>query len=280
MTRITRFTALLALSGAILSTAASASAAARPAAGPSLGPLFAAVPAVQDVHGRQARHTFVGAVAGSEAYVALVAAGGQALVYICDGDRVAAWLPAKVAGKRVALASHGVVLRAHWAGHNVTGTVRLGGGAAHRFTAAPAVEGKTGLFRGSETIAGRQFRLGWIWLGSRLGLRGADTSGGSVKRTLAVDLGNSGGSDNSGGGSGGSGGSGGTGGGDQNQARAVDCAGLQQDYQNQQGLIDRIDALRSKSKAVKAMRADAFAQQFDDIAAFNGGGCPGTINGS
>jgi len=28
------------------------------------------------------------------------------------------------------------------------------------------------------------------------------------------------------------------------------------------------------------MRADAAAQQFDDIAAFNSGGCPGTINGS
>jgi hypothetical protein len=274
MTRIKRFAVLLALSGTILAPAASASPAARPAADPPLGPLFAAVPTVLDGHARQARHTFVGAVTGSRAYVALVVSGRQALVYICDGDRLAAWLPTKLAGKRIALDSHGVVLLAHRSGPNVTGTLRVGGGAAHGFSAAPAIEGKTGLFRGSETIAGRQFRLGWIWLGGELGLRGADTSSSSVKRTLAVDLGDTGGGDNSGGDSGGSGGSGG----DQNQARVL-CSDLQQDYQNAQGLIDRIDAMRSKSKAVKAMRADALAQQFDDIAAFNSGGCAGTITG-
>jgi hypothetical protein len=272
MTRITRFALLLALSGTILIGTASAGAATEL----SLGPLFGAVPTIQDVHGKQARHTFVGAVTGSNAYVAVVVSGRRALVYVCDGDRVAAWLPARLAGKRIALDSHRLVLRAHRAGDKFTGTLRVGGQVAHRFTAAPAVEGKTGLFRGSETIAGRRFRLGWIWLGSAHGLRGADTSGGSVKRTVAVDVGGTGGGNNSGGGSGGSGG---TGGGDQNQARVL-CSDLQQDYQNAQGFIDRIDALHSKSKAVAAMRADAAAQQFDDIAAFNSGGCPGTINGS
>src|SRR5256885_15989162 len=101
MTRITRFALPLALSGTILISTASAGGATEP----SLGPLFGAVPTIQDVHGKQARHTFVGAVTGSNAYVAVVVSGRRGLVDVCDGGRGAAWVPPRPAGKSIRVRS-------------------------------------------------------------------------------------------------------------------------------------------------------------------------------
>lgn len=113
--------------------------------------------------------TYLGKVAGTDAYIALIADGDELRGgYLCDSKDISTWLKsAAVDGDEAALASRtdDPVGSATWSGTKVSGTVQVGG-ANHDFTATLAT-GDAGLYRkatGTFGEAGFE-ETGWIVLG-------------------------------------------------------------------------------------------------------------------
>jgi hypothetical protein len=128
----------------------------------------------------------VGAAGPDEqTYVAVVVQGDQALAYVCDGRSVGHWLGGEVVDGSLQLASAaGTHLDARIEAGVVEGTLRLGGKAL-AFTARPAVEGRTGLYR-LEDEPEPGYTLGWIQL--ETGIRGLATSSkGTVKAAISTN---------------------------------------------------------------------------------------------
>ncbi len=111
----------------------------------------------------QADQTYIGSVEGSQAYIAFVIQGDTAVVYICDGDKLSEWISGKVADSQLEFASEkGTQLKANITADSVAGTLTLPDGQPLAFSASPAVEGQTGLYRYQGDENGVTYTTGWI----------------------------------------------------------------------------------------------------------------------
>ncbi len=141
-----------------------------------------------DVRTAAERKTFVGAVSGTDAYVALSVTPGRPLrAYVCDGKGVKQWFTGTLAGDRVeAAADTGeATLTATGSGDAFAGTVVVGG-VEHGFRVERASD-PAGLYVASDPT--RELRGTWIVLpdGSQ---RGAATkSGVPTETTVSPDSG-------------------------------------------------------------------------------------------
>lgn len=113
------------------------------------------------------RISFVGTVSGTDAYVAVVASGNKATVYLCDSAKIALWFVADLATDGTLAAAHqsGARVEAKLAASEVTGTVHLGG-TPHGFSAKQAAF-PAGLWEGYDVSAlsgAGLVRYGWIVL--------------------------------------------------------------------------------------------------------------------
>ncbi|MDX6511313.1 MAG: hypothetical protein QOE36_817 [Gaiellaceae bacterium] len=108
--------------------------------------------------------SFVGEVAGSTAFVAVVAGKGNVAAYVCDGAHgVAELFTGPRSGSSVALtAKDGSKLDARLAAGKATGSVTVGG-TKRTFTADPA-EGKAGFYRAIGKVQGKEATAGWVVL--------------------------------------------------------------------------------------------------------------------
>ncbi len=91
---------------------------------------------------------FVGTVDGTNAFVALVASGGEAIVYVCDGNEdLADWFAGSVQETTIDLTNDGgAQVEATASGGGYRGTVTFANGKRHQFQAMPA-EPDAGLLR-------------------------------------------------------------------------------------------------------------------------------------
>lgn len=109
--------------------------------------------------------SFVGTVAGSDAYVAIVAGGeGHVLAYVTDGAWSVDWVDGVSTGRTASLSNEGgATLDAKFGRGTVTGSFKRPQSAALRFTAR---RGKTpaGLYRATQDFADGRYVGGWIVL--------------------------------------------------------------------------------------------------------------------
>ena len=128
---------------------------------------------------------WVGQVAGSPAFVGLVARGQDVTAYVCDGRGVGRWYAGRLAGTRAVLRDErGRRLVVHVAGRTASGVVDLPGRRAARFTAR-AARGRAGVFRRERAFPAvlgkpaRQTVEGWVRLndGRVRGLARTETIG-------------------------------------------------------------------------------------------------------
>jgi hypothetical protein len=130
--------------------------------------LLASIPSLTGADATQARTTYVGVLHGLPVSVAVVVRGGTAVAYVCDGRRVSAWLQGTASGGRLDLSGPGGRrLTGSVRARTVTGSVRLGGRIL-TFTATPAVEGRTGLFRRLLRTGRGSYLSGWIFARGRV----------------------------------------------------------------------------------------------------------------
>jgi hypothetical protein len=142
----------------------------------TLGPLFLTIPDLHDANAHQNPNTFVGQVAGTNLFLAVVVGNGEALAYTCDAQSISTWLRGPISGNVLTLSggkpSHctpetpcggnaltlsggkGNSLVGTLDGDTVSGTLTLSG-RSFTFQAARVVEGHTGLFRGNLPLLGR-----------------------------------------------------------------------------------------------------------------------------
>lgn len=95
-----------------------------------------------------AERGFVGTVEGTNAFVAVVVGGGEAIVYICDGDDdLAEWFAGAMDETNIRLTTDtGALVEAAPSDVGYSGTVTFANGETHRFDAEPAAP-EAGLFR-------------------------------------------------------------------------------------------------------------------------------------
>jgi hypothetical protein len=106
-------------------------------------------------------NSFVGAIPGTDAFIALTTTNGTSLSYVCDSKETSTWFNGPISGNALDLtAANGNHLKATLAGSGATGTVTLGG-KDFPFTATPA-KGDAGLFRAEQAVTGGKVVGGWI----------------------------------------------------------------------------------------------------------------------
>ena len=128
-----------------------------------LGPLYAGLPDLGAGQTAAAPNTFVGPVAGTNLFVAVVVGPQEALAWVCDGAGVHDWLRGPVQGSTLSLAgtvrlTKGDQIAAQVQGDTVSGTLSLHGGPALPFTADRVADSLSGLFR-SPFRLGRQVEV-------------------------------------------------------------------------------------------------------------------------
>lgn len=108
-----------------------------------------------------APNAFVGAVPGTDAFVALITTNGTSLSYVCDSKQVASWFKGPVTNNAIdATAANGDRLKATLSATGATGTLTMGG-KDFPFAAAKA-SGDAGLFRAEQAAGGANVVGGWI----------------------------------------------------------------------------------------------------------------------
>jgi hypothetical protein len=128
----------------------------------TLGPLLLSVPDFHDPSAHQNPNTFVGRVAGTNAFVAVVVDNGEALAYVCDDHSISTWLRGPINGNGLTLAGDkGTALAGTLEGDTLSGTLTLSG-QTFAFQASRVVEGRSGLFRGTLPVDGKPGTLGLI----------------------------------------------------------------------------------------------------------------------
>ncbi len=143
----------------------------------------------------QVRDTYLGAVDGSDAYIAVVVADGRAVAFVCDGEQLWAWLTGTVtppvasltpdtAGKLELSGPDGGRLTGELRDGAVTGTVTLAGVDGGAFTARPAAADE-GVYRAAVTKDGQPWTLGWILRAD--GMRGLLRSGPNSSAGISAD---------------------------------------------------------------------------------------------
>jgi hypothetical protein len=109
--------------------------------------------------------SFVGTVAGSDGYVAIVVgARGDALAHVTDGAWSVDWLNGMVTGRTAALSNEGgATLDAAFSRRGVIGSFTRPQSPALQFTAVP-VKAPAGLYRATQDFADGRYVGGWVVL--------------------------------------------------------------------------------------------------------------------
>ena len=109
--------------------------------------------------------TYVGTVAGSDTYVAIVIGrGGAALAHVTDGAYSVDWLDGARAEDSARLSNEGgATLNARFQGKTVTGTFQRSGEPALELTARRG-QAPAGLYRAVEDFADGKYVGGWVVL--------------------------------------------------------------------------------------------------------------------
>ena len=106
--------------------------------------------------------SLVGAVDGTDAYVALVATDARFVAYVCDSQRVALWVEGALdAEGRFEQTVAGATLRGALGPDGATGTLTLAG-VAHDFAASDASAENAGLWAADVTTDAEVMRGGWV----------------------------------------------------------------------------------------------------------------------
>ncbi len=104
---------------------------------------------------------WAGRSAGDEVTVAVAVRDGRAIAYVCDGDRVEAWLEGTLTGSALELSGpDGAALTGTVDATAAFGSVTAGGGTWPY--AAAAVTAPEGLYDGRANVDGVAVRIGWI----------------------------------------------------------------------------------------------------------------------
>ncbi len=107
--------------------------------------------------------SFVGQVAGTDAFVAVVTDGELVIGYVCDGQGIGEWFQGRVADG-VLTSARGARLALEVAKEGVSGTFTAVSGSSHSFTTEVAT-GSAGLYRLPETVVDDEtYKGGWIVL--------------------------------------------------------------------------------------------------------------------
>ncbi len=109
--------------------------------------------------------SFTGKVPGTNAYLAVVSRGGQVEAYLCDSDKVSAWLTGTLRGSalRAANAKNDVAFTAKRTGSTLAGTLTLAGKSYKVTTKLGSYP--AGLYRADYvTTANLYAKTGWIVL--------------------------------------------------------------------------------------------------------------------
>jgi hypothetical protein len=123
--------------------------------------------------------TFVGAVTGSDAYVAVVAGTQNVVAYVCDGEQgIAQLFSGRRSEDRFEVRAGGARITAELSERAAVGRVAIAGATPRRFAAKPA-KGRAGFYRRVLERDRREVRLGWAVRGDG-SQRGASTTPGNV----------------------------------------------------------------------------------------------------
>lgn len=117
----------------------------------------------------QGENGFVGAVEGTNAFVAILAGEAVAVAYVCNGDeKISEWFKGDVVQSTTIDMTNadGANLSARFSKDSFTGTVTLSSGATHSFRATPGT-GHAGVYRVmSDDAVSDQVDAGWVLLSS------------------------------------------------------------------------------------------------------------------
>jgi hypothetical protein len=137
----------------------------------------AAAPAVDE-------KAYTGRSAGDEVTVAVAVKDGKAVAYVCDGEKVEAWLEGTLTGETLALSGKTGTVTGTLDDKAAFGTVVVDGAEwpfSARGVAAPA-----GLYEGRGLLGGVAARAGWIVEDDGT-VTGVLTAGGESRRAPALD---------------------------------------------------------------------------------------------
>lgn len=110
----------------------------------------------------QMANTFVGEIEGSDAYIAVVYDGANAMAFVCDGHEMWSWLNGSMTGADLALSgSNGTTLAGTLADGAITGTFTGMGLSGNAFEVTPVTAGE-GVYRTVVDMNGDDYTLGWI----------------------------------------------------------------------------------------------------------------------
>lgn len=108
--------------------------------------------------------TFVGRLAGTDAYVAVVAGKENVVAYVCDGaERVGEAFVGRRSGDTFAGRQGGARINVELSNAGARGQVTLPGAKSGRFSATKA-KGEAGFYRKVTRLDGRELRLAWVVL--------------------------------------------------------------------------------------------------------------------
>ena len=120
-------------------------------------------PTVFEVQGESG---FVGTVDGTNAFIALLIAEDEAIVYVCNGEEeISEWFRGAVADpSNISLTnSAGAKITGQFSGSSFSGNVTLRNSISHTFNADPNTGTETGVFRVHGDLAAQdEIEAGWI----------------------------------------------------------------------------------------------------------------------
>ena len=114
----------------------------------------------------QGENGFAGTVNGTDAFIALLIAGDEAIVYVCNGDEeISEWFRGAISDPtEISLTnSKGVHISAKFKGNSFEGDVMLGSDSTHLFTATPNSVEDAGIYRVyGDQATQDEVEAGWI----------------------------------------------------------------------------------------------------------------------
>jgi hypothetical protein len=128
--------------------------------------------------------TWAGDVDGGKATIAISAKDGVAIAYVCDGDRVEAWLQGTAVDGKLDLTGKKAKLTGTFANGRATGTVNVSRW-TYTFDVA-AVKKPSGLYRATANVRNAEVVSGWIVVGKEV--TGSVSVAGESRRAPELDL--------------------------------------------------------------------------------------------
>ncbi len=114
----------------------------------------------------QGENGFVGKVDGTDAFIALLVADKEALVYVCNGEEeIYEWFRGNITDpENISLKnSYGTQVVGKFVEQSFTGSVILSNGSSHSFSAVPNTGNETGIFQVYGDLATQEgIVAGWI----------------------------------------------------------------------------------------------------------------------